>query len=109
MKSTVDIYAACNHAQLYEWEWREWDAFFVSSFKPFPGIQRIQHFRFSQSHPSIVFTCTACDSPEDEFNLLKRGVQADSFSAENLPSVLMPAGLSMDRARYLHKEIVPFV
>ena len=83
--------------------------FFGFQLQAVPGIRRIQHFRFSQSHPGIVFTRTACDSPENEFNLLKHGVRADSFSAENLPSVLMPAGLSMDQAQYLHKEIAPFV
>ena len=66
-------------------------------------------FSFFSKSSRHCFTRTACDSPENEFNLLKRGVRADSFSAENLPSVLMPVGLSMDRAQYLHKEIAPFV
>ena len=109
VKDTVEISAACNHAQLFEWEWREWYKFLASCFKPFPGIRKIQHLRFSQNSPGIVFTRTACDSAESEYNLQKRGVRATRFSSDNLPPVLIPAGLSIDRAQYLHNDVRPFV
>ena len=83
--------------------------FLASCFKPFVGIRKIQHFRFSRNSPGIVFSRNACDSAESEYNLLKRGVRSTRFSVYNLPPVLMPGGLSTDRAKYLHKDVRPFV
>ena len=79
------------------------------SFKPFPGITKYQHFRFAKDSPGIVFTRKMCDSPESATNLLKRGVNGTHFSVETLPPLLTPAGLSQYRAKYLFKEIRPFV
>ena len=70
---------------------------------------KIQHFRLSQSHPSIVFTRSTCDSPENKYNLFKHRLTTNQFSTDQLPPVLIPRGLSIDRAQYLHKEIRPFV
>ena len=48
LKTTVELSAKCNSVQLYNWEWREWDKYFISSFKPYPGIRKVQHFRFTK-------------------------------------------------------------
>ena len=48
LKATVELSAKCNSVQLFQWEWREWDKFLASSFKPFPGIRQICHFQFSK-------------------------------------------------------------
>ena len=37
------------------------------------------------------------------------GVDMHGFNVSDLPPVLPPAGLSHDRAQYLHKEVHPFV
>lgn len=109
LKETVEVSAKCNTVQLFQWEWREWDTFFSSSFKPLPGIRQYQHFRFSKDSPGIVFTREKCDSPESEHTLFKRGEKACNFHQSHLPPILPPAGLSHDRAQYLHKEIRQFV
>jgi len=74
LKTTVELSAKCNSAQLFDWEWREWDTFLINSFKPCPGIRKIQHFRFSEASPRIVFTRASCHEPESEFKLRKQGV-----------------------------------
>ena len=107
--TTVEKSAKCNSVQLYEWVWREWDRYFSTSFKPLPGILQFQHFKFSKALPGVVLTQKRCDSTELEHNLLKRGVDVQGFSVSDLPRVLPPAGLSLDRAQYLYKEIRPFV
>ena len=40
LKIAVELSAKCNSVQCFDWEWREWDTFFASSFKPFPGIRK---------------------------------------------------------------------
>ncbi len=109
LKSTVELSAKCNSVQLYDWEWREWDKFLATSFKPLPGIRKIYHFLFSKTSPGIVFTRTTCDSAETEFKLTKRGVRVDRFKADRLPPVLRPPGLSSTRAHYLYDEVRQFV
>ena len=73
------------------------------------GIRKIQHFRFTKKSPGIVFTRVACDDPESQYNLLKRGVRANQFKADKLPQLLAPPGISAERAQYLHDEIREFV
>ena len=109
LKETVEVSAKCNSVQVFQWEWREWDRFLLLTFKPLPGIRQHQHFRFNKDAPGIVFTRKCCDSPEFEHHLLKRGVNVHDFDLSCLPPILPPAGLSHDRAQYLHKEIRPFV
>ena len=109
LKTTVELSAKCNSVQLYSWEWREWDSFLSTSFRPYPGIRKIQHFRFTNKSPGIVFTRAACDDPESQFNLLKRGVRVNQFRVDRLPQILVPPGISATRAQYLHDEIREFV
>ena len=85
LRETVEKSAKCNSVQLYEWEWREWDRFFSLSFKPLPGIQQYQHFRFCKDSRGVVFTRSRCDSVESEHNLLKRGVDVHGFRISDLP------------------------
>jgi hypothetical protein len=109
LKATVESSAVCNSAQLFEWEWREWDSFFLTMFKPLPGITKYQHFRFTHQIPGTVFVRTSFDSPEISVKLVKRGVRVQDITGDCLPPLLPPAGLSSDRTEYLHKEIRPFV
>ena len=52
---------------------------------------------------------TSVDSSESPFQLLKKGIEATSFRADDLPQILRPEGLSKDRVDYLKKEVQPFV
>jgi hypothetical protein len=63
-------------------------------------------FPFSQDSPG---TRASVDSSESPFQLLKKGVETTSFSADDLPQILRPEGLSKDRVQYLKKEVQPFV
>ena len=108
LKTTVELSSRSNVAQLYSWEWREWDKFFITSFKPYPGIRKIQHFRFTKTSPGIVFVRTTCDEPETQFKLLKRDIRTSRFKADRLPPVLTPPGLTTARAQYLYDEVREF-
>lgn len=86
LKTTVELSAKCNSAQLYDWECREWNTFLLSRFR------KVQHF--TKTSPGIVFTRTSCDEPESQFKLLKRGVRLDRFKSDHLPPLLTPPGLT---------------
>ena len=109
LQAVVQSSAKCNSVQLFEWEWREWDKFLSLKFKPLPGISRMQHFYFSQDSPGVVVTRTGVDSAESQFQLLRKGIKATSFSADDLPPIVRLEGLSQDRLQYLLKEVRPFI
>ena len=100
LEAIVQASAQCNSTQLFDWEWREWDTFLSPRFKPLPGISRMQHFCISQDSPGIAMTHTSVDSSESPFQLLKKGIKATSLSADDLPLVLRPEGLSKHRVQY---------
>ena len=103
-RSTVN-----NVAQLYSWEWREWDQFFPKMFKHIPLITKYQHFRFSASKPGTVFVRSSCSSEEKPIKIFKKKVTAASVKRARLPPVISPAGLTDDRKKYLYEQIRPFV
>ena len=62
------------------------------------GVKQYHHFRFERDHPGVVFlkkTATA----EEEQRLLLRGVW--SPSAVDMPLSITPAGLTLERRKYL--------
>ena len=61
-----------NVAQLYDWQWRNWDTFFPKFFKRIPQITKYQHFRFSASAPGTVYVRECWNSEEKAVSLLKR-------------------------------------
>ena len=109
----VDESAHCNHAQLVSLEdgsvivpTYDWIDFFASRFKKFPGIKKLQHFRFSSSEPGCVFTKEYSDSDtEEKVQLLKNPWAPDS---SELPRVIVPKGLSPTRQWHLHDQIRQF-
>ena len=45
-----------NEAQVFDWQWREWDAFLMRLFKPIRGIIKFHHFCVENTEPRIVYT-----------------------------------------------------
>ena len=44
-----------NEAQVFDWQWREWDAFLMRFIKPIRGITKFHHFRVENTEPRIVY------------------------------------------------------
>ena len=44
-----------NEAQLFHWQWREWDAFLMRFFKQIRGITKFHHFCVKNTEPRIVY------------------------------------------------------
>ena len=60
--------------------------------------------RFDAASPGVVFAKTNCNTQEEKFDLLE-----DSQLPTRAPAAISPPGLSLERQRYLHKNIHPFV
>ena len=108
----VNNSAECNHAQLVSREdgttiapTYDWADFFATRFKKITGIKKYHHFRMSSSAPGCVFVKEQYDSREEKLELLK---EPWNPSADTLPSVIPPRGLSLERQWYLHEQIRPF-
>ena len=105
----VNESASCNYAQVYRasdggsnWKWRNWDLFLAKHFK---GICKLHHFRFSSTEPDIVYVKESIHDTEVPMNILKGAVNVSEFSPTSLPQELVPAGLTIDRQRYLFNSI----
>ena len=84
----------------------DWQSFFMPSFKTFPGIKKIGHFRFPSTSPGTVLIRTTLADQEEVKQLLLPG-GLDRLHAT--PPVLPPPGLSEERQRYLYNSIREFV
>ena len=105
--------AVCNYAQLNCTEdgssivpIYNWTNFFATKFRKITGIKKPHHFRFTASEPGEVYTKVQCDdSAEKKETLLKKPWPPD---ASELPSLVMPKGLSAERQWYLYESIREF-
>ena len=97
----VEESAACNICQLVGAQdgstivpSRDWAGFLYSHFRRLDGIK--------QYHPGVVFLKKTAMAEEEELHLL-RGVWSPSV-VEKPPSIA-PAGLSLERRKYLYEKI----
>ena len=81
---------------------RDWAGFLSSHFRRLDGIKQYHHFRFERDHPGVVFLKKTTTAEEEQRQLL-RGVWSPSPS-EKAPSIT-PAGLSLERRKYLYEKI----
>ena len=44
-----------NEARVFDWQWREWDAFLMRFFKPIRGITKFHHFCVKNTEPRIAY------------------------------------------------------
>ena len=83
-----------------------WADFFSRRFHKVPRMKSYHHFSFSSSTPGVVTLKEYSDSESSTWCLLSDPLWAPT--AEELPVVIPPSGLSLQRQWYLHKEIREF-
>jgi len=84
----------------------DWQMYFHTFFRPFPGIKAVHHFRFSADFPGIVFHKATPSSEEESFQMLR---DANSMPSSIGPAQLAPPGLPIDRQWYLYHKIRDFI
>ena len=89
----------------------DWAEFFAEHTikSALKGIKKISHFRFSSSSPGMVFVrndCEAGTSDEKKIKLLRD--MSWQPQPSNLPSLVPPDGLSLQRQWYLYDKIREF-
>ena len=85
---------------------RDWSAFLSTKFRRLTGIKKYHHFHFSTSHPGVVKLQQHSEAEEEEQRLLKD--VSWKPSASDLPPVIEPTGLSLERQQYLFEKIREF-
>ncbi len=112
MSQVVERSAVCNEAQLVVGDDGEvivptydWTDFFATKFKKLPAIKKLHHLRMMSSMPGDVYVKERSDGQESQHSVLKPGV---IFDPNELPSVVHPAGLSLQRQWYLYDKIREF-
>ena len=88
--------------------WHRCDEFFSRYFKPVRGIGKYHHFRFSSEEPGVVFAKVCLGDVAKRIQLLK-DQETLSDVLEGTTEVIIPAGLLVERKKYLDAEIRPFV
>ena len=86
----------------------EWSTYFDSHTikTALKGITKMHHFRFSSSNPGKVFVKTKLsDKNERCINLLR---QSWKPTGRDMPQLIIPKGLSLERRLYLHDKIREF-
>lgn len=99
-----------NTAQMFPWEWREWDKMLGGLFGAVKGIRKYQHFHIAPDSSGTIVAKVSCTS-EDEVTIpfLKRGVTTEKVGHAALPPCIPPPGLSEERRKYLYEQIRPHV
>ncbi|XP_071940904.1 uncharacterized protein [Antedon mediterranea] len=82
-----------------------WQTFLEPFFKPLPQIKSLHHMRFCCDNPGMVFYKKYSDSPEQSFQLLRN---LDVLPPVELPTPIVPPGLTYERQLYLHNSVREF-
>jgi len=111
--AVVDRSATCNYPQLVGTSdgrmsvtFYNWSALFDVKALALKGITKYHHFRFSVGHPGSVFVKVSIDDNEQEIKLLSDKTWRPS--KDDLPSIINPPGLSLERQWYLFNKIREF-
>ena len=83
----------------YNWSAHFSDKFNQSAFK---GIKKFHHLRFDSAHPQCAFVRTVADAPEKKITIMNSTWKP---TPQDLPPVILPAGLSRERQAYLYDKI----
>ena len=104
----VESSAVVNHAQLVGTQYGQvvvptydWAHFFDTPFKQtaLKGIKAMHHLTFSRHEPGVVVVKDSVTSPERALNLLRDNNWKPA--AADLPPIIPPLGLSLERRQYL--------
>ena len=105
LSQIVNISSRTNTAQMYPWEWREWDKMLDNLFTPVKGIRSYQHFSFSSEKKGQVSMKCLSDGEEKTINILKRGITVRTVQRAALPRVIHPGGITRERQQYLYDKV----
>ena len=86
----------------------DWQEFFTPYLKKVTGIKKLHHLRFESASPGCAFVKERAGSQEVKGCFLKKGAASWKPESDELPPVLPPAGLSLQRQWYLYKKIREF-
>ena len=86
----------------------DWLEFFTPYLKKVTGIKKLHHLRFKSASPGCVFVKERAGSEEVKRCFLKKDATNWKPESDELPPVLPPAGLSLQRQWYLHDKIREF-
>ena len=82
-------------------------------FRKLPGMQKFQHFLFTNAKPGVVKVQEFANGPFQEFKLFKLGKSETSKVIEKIKAlsfaVLVPPPMELKRQEYLYHNIRPFV
>ena len=83
-----------------------WSRYFedVTSKQALKGITQMHHFWFTSRHPGKVFVINSIDDNERCITLLRD----PSWRPSELPELIIPQGLSLERQHYLYDKIREF-
>ena len=111
----VEESAVVNHAQLVGRQdgtvvvpTYDWAKFFNTPFRQaaLKGIKSMHHLTFSDTKPGLAIVKDTVNSPEREIQLVKNSSWEPN--KDNLPPIIPPPGLSMERRQYLFEKIREF-
>ncbi len=84
----------------------DWQNYFSQFCTKVKGIKKLHHLRFESASPGCIFVKERAGSTEVKRNILK--VKSWKPTADQLPPVLPPSGLSLQRQWYLYEKIREF-
>ena len=103
--AAVEVSSHVNEAQVFDWQWREWDAFLMRFITPIRGITKFHHFRVENTEPGMVYMKESVHEVEQVFCILKEGVSVEEVINAGILPQLQQGGISNQRCAYLEKEI----
>ena len=113
LEQVVNTSAEANVAQLVGTQSGEvvvqtynWTSMFAGRLKKLNHIKKYRHFKISASTPGSVCIKIESDLEEEQISLLIDKTWAPT--RDNLPAVVQPAGLSIDRQWYLYNQIAQY-
>ena len=113
LEQVVNTSAEANVAQLVGTQSGEvvvqtynWTSMFAGRLKKLNHIKKYRHFKISASTPGSVCIKIESDLEEEQISLLIDKTWAPT--RDNLPAVVQPAGLSLDRQWYLYNQIAQY-
>ena len=107
LNNLVNSSAVCNEVFDTPFNWFDWDSYFSRSLIGLKGISKYQHFRLT-SEFGIVYAKQSLESDEIRIDLKKRGANITDI-IDNMPPMLYPGGLSLERKKYLFNNVRKFI
>ena len=84
----------------------DWSSIFDETTMAIKGISKLHHFCISRSDPGCVFVRSAENETETRINILRNSNWKPTIN--DMPPVIRPQGLSLERQWYLYNKIREF-